>query len=179
MKKIGGRVDVYLVDPSSSTSWATFPVASGGGGGVGGEGNGGGAPRLVDAFTFVLFGAEFFGLARAAFGFVATDDTSPVAAAASDCGTTCVHVRRRFTPLVDETVVATSAGVIGVSAVAGVVGGAAEAPATTGDGGGACEVATADGGVDSRLIGADPLQIQADGGMQPEKYFQFWFVYDH
>ena len=40
-----------------------------------------------------------------------------------------------------------------MTAVTGVVGGAAEAPATTGEGGGACAVATAAGGVDSRLIG--------------------------
>nr|XP_051201609.1 uncharacterized protein LOC127315128 [Lolium perenne] len=121
-------------------SWVMFVVVSGGGsGGVGGEGNGGGAPRLVDAFTFVLFGAEFFGVARAAFGFVATAETSPVAVAVPDCGTTCVPARCRFTRLVDETVVATSAGVAGVSGVAGVVGGAAEAPTTTAKGGGAEE----------------------------------------
>jgi hypothetical protein len=140
MKKIGGRVDVYLVDPSSSTSWATFPVASGGGGGVGGEGNGGGAPRLVDAFTFVLFGAEFFGLTRDAFDFVAT-------AGATDSWNTCVIARRCFTTLVDDTMVATSAG------VAGVVGGAVEGPATAGEGDGTCELATAATLVGSRLMG--------------------------
>jgi hypothetical protein len=140
--------EVYLVDPSSSTSWVTFVVASGGSGG--GEGTGRGAPRLVVTFTFVLLGPVFFGLARDAFGFVATTGTSPVDAAAPDCRTTCVPARRRFTPLVTETVVASSAGVAGV---AWVVGGAAEAPATTGEGGGAYEVATAADGVDSRLIG--------------------------
>jgi hypothetical protein len=160
---------VYLVDPSSSTSWATFVVASGGGGG--GEGTGRGAPRLIAAFTFILLGPVLFGLARDAFGFVATIETSPVDAAAPDCRTTCVPACCRFTPLVTETVVASSAGVAGV---AGVVGGAAEAPTTTGEGGGACEVATAAGGVDSRLIG-DKLEgggaeegegAQIDGGWE-------------
>jgi hypothetical protein len=61
---------------------------------------------------------------------------------------------RRFTPLVAEIGVASSAGVAGMAGIAGVVGGAAEAVATTGEGGGACEVPTAAGGVDSRLIGA-------------------------
>jgi hypothetical protein len=138
-------------------SWAMFAVASGGGGGVGGEGNGGGAPRLVVAFTFVLWGAEFFGLARDAFGFVATAGTSPVAAAAPSCRTTCVPALRRFTTLVNETVVATSAGVVGV---AGVVGGAAEAPTTAGEGGGDRELATAASWVDSRLI----VEKSDDGG---------------
>jgi hypothetical protein len=79
----------YLVDLSSSMSWASFALATGGG--VDGDGNGGGAPRLVVVFDFVLFGAEFFGLARDAFdtvGFVAsatleTAGTSPLATAAS------------------------------------------------------------------------------------------------
>jgi hypothetical protein len=130
-----------------------FVVASGGGGGGSGEGTGRGAPRLVTAFTFVLLGPILFGLARDAFGFIATVETSPVDVAAPDCGTTCVPARRRFTPPIAETVVASSAGVAGVAGVTVVVGGAAEAPATTGEGGGACEVATAAGGVDSRLIG--------------------------
>jgi hypothetical protein len=51
----------------------TFVVASGGGGD--GEGTGRGVPRLVAAFTFVLLGPVLFGLARDAFGFVATAET--------------------------------------------------------------------------------------------------------
>jgi hypothetical protein len=143
---------LYLVYPSSSPSWVTFAVDSYGIGGVGGQGNGGGAPRLVIAFTFVLSGAEFFGLARDAFAFVATAGTSALAAAAPACGITYVPLSCRFTTVVDETVVARSAGVGRVAGVAGVVGVAAEAPATAGDGGGAGELAMAAGWVDSRLV---------------------------
>jgi hypothetical protein len=160
MKNRGRVVNVYLVEPLLSTSWATFAVASGGGsGGVGGEGNGGMAPRLVVAFTFVLLGAEYFDLARDAFGFVATTGTSAVATATPACGTRCVPARRRFTTLVDETMVATSAGLAGV---AGVVGVAAEAPATAGEGGGACELATVAGWVDSTIMAAS----SDDGGAE-------------
>jgi hypothetical protein len=102
-----GRVHVYLLGPSSSMSWATFAVASGGGGSVGGEGNGGGAPQLIDAFTFVLLGAEFFDFARDAFGFIAAVGISPVATASPDCGTTCIPACHRFSTLIDETVAAT------------------------------------------------------------------------
>jgi hypothetical protein len=136
-----------------------FAVASGGGGGVGGDGSGGGAPRLVGAFNFVLFGTEFFGLAPDAFGFDATAGTSALAAAAPARGTTCVPARHHFTTLIDETMVATLAGVAGV---AGVVGVAAEAPATAGEGGGACELATAAGWVDSRLM----VARSDDGGAE-------------
>jgi hypothetical protein len=101
----------------------------------------------------VLFGAELFGLARTAFGFTA--DPPPGTAVAPACERICVPARRLFAAVVDET-----AGVTGVGAVAGIVGGAAEEAATTGDGAGAGGVATAAGGVamaaggvDSRLIG--------------------------
>nr|XP_051229330.1 uncharacterized protein LOC127347146 [Lolium perenne] len=127
-------------------------VASGGGG-IGGDGQGGAGPWPVAAFTLVLFGPELFGLARTAFGFTA--DPAPGTAPAPSCGSRCVPARHLFTAVVDET-----AGVTGVGAVAGIVGGAAEAPATTGEGVGAGAVATAAGGVstaaggvDSRLIG--------------------------
>jgi hypothetical protein len=155
---------MYLADPSSSTSWAAFVVASGGGGGIAGDGHGGGAPREVAAFTLLRFGAELFSLPRTAFGFTA--DPSPVTAAAPACGSRCVPARRRFTPVVDDTLEATSAGVTGLGVVAGVVDGAADAAATTGEGGGGCAVptaaggvATAAGGLDSRLIGD-----KSDGG---------------
>ena len=144
---------MYLATPSSSTSWAAVTMDSGGGGGVCGDGQGGAGPRPVAAFTLVLFGPELFGLARTAFGFTA--DPPPGTAAAPACGSRCVPARRLFAAVVDET-----AGVTGVGAVAGIVGGAAEAPATTGEGVGvgavdtaAGGVATAGGGVDSRLIG--------------------------
>jgi hypothetical protein len=55
--------------------------------------------------------------------------------------------------LVDKTMVAMSAGVAGVVVVAG-------APANAEEGGGACELALAVGGVDSRLMPAR----SGDGG---------------
>jgi hypothetical protein len=128
-------------------------------------------------------GPVLFGLARDAFAFVATAETSPVDVAAPDCGTTCIPARRRFTPLVAETVAFTfiAETVAGVAGVTGVVGGAVEAPATTGEGGGACEVATAAGGVDSRLIGdklegggaeeGEGAQISGGGGGWEEMKF--------
>jgi hypothetical protein len=98
-------------------------LVSGGGDGVDVDGNKGGALRLVIVFDFVLFGAEFFGLTRDAFGAVgfavsaplATTGTSPLAAMAPVCGTTCVPARRRLRTLVDETMVTTSTGVVGVA----------------------------------------------------------------
>lgn len=145
-------------------SWASFALVTGGGGD--GDGSGGGAPRLVVVFDFVLFGAEFFGLARDVFGAVglaaaaplATAGTAPLAispvAAAPVCGTTCVPARCRLRKLVDKTRLPTSVGVVGVAGT----------PAATGEGGGACELAPAAGGADSRLMPARSGDSGAENG---------------
>jgi hypothetical protein len=131
--------------------WALFVFATGSdGGGVDEYGSGGGMPRLIAVFDFVLFGVEFFGLARAGFGAVgfATSApltiarTAPLAAAEPAWGITCVPTRCRLRKLIDKTMPAPSAGVVGV----------AGAPATAGEGGGACRLAPAAGGVDLRLM---------------------------
>jgi hypothetical protein len=150
----------YLVDLSSSMWWASFALAPTSGDRTG---SGAGPPRFVVVFNFVLFSDKDFDLAHDVFGtgvglvaaaplaWSGTARTTPVAVAPA-CETTCVPARRHFTPIVDDTIVATFAGVAGVAEVAGVVGVVVEAPATTGEGGGTCEVATAAGGLDSRLI---------------------------
>jgi hypothetical protein len=147
-----------------------------GDGGVDGDGSGGGAPKLVVVFDFVLFDAEFFGLTRDVFGAVGLATMAPFAsagtvplAAAPFCGTMCVPARRRFRKLVEKTRLPTSAGVVVV----------AGAPASTGEGGGACELAPAAGGVNSRLMSAisgddrtedgDGAQIGSGGSWQAVK----------
>jgi hypothetical protein len=102
-----------------------------GGGSIDGEGSGGGAPRLIIVLDFVLFGAEFFGLARDVcglardvFGTVGLAATAPLVIAGTSplaappvavapiCGTTRIPARR-LRKLVDKTMLATSAGVAG------------------------------------------------------------------
>jgi hypothetical protein len=83
--------------------------------------------------------------------------TTPLAAppvtAAPVCGTTCVPARYRLRKLVGTTMLATLAGVVGVTT---------GALASTEEASGACELAPAAGGVDSRLM---PVR-SGDGGAE-------------